>query len=66
MRSHLRPEGNFFKPQSTCGVKELSDLSSLKIVDIYGLWRKDMGVKYTESLLAKLLTEGVGISRIAL
>ena len=58
MRSHLGLEDNSFKPQSICGVKELSDPSSLKVVDIYGLWRKDMGVKYTESLLAKLLTEG--------
>jgi hypothetical protein len=55
MRSHLGLEDNSFKPQSICGVKELSDPSSLKIVDVYGLWKKDMGVKYTESLLAKLL-----------
>jgi hypothetical protein len=53
--SHLRLEDNSFKPQSICGVKELSDPSSLKIVDVYDLWKKDMGVKYTESLLGKLL-----------
>ena len=55
MRSHLGLENNSFKPQSMCGVKELSDPSSLKIVDVCGLWKKDMGVKFTESLLAKLL-----------
>jgi hypothetical protein len=51
MRSHLGLENNSFKPQSMCGVKELSDPPSLKIVDVCDLWKKDMGVKSTESLL---------------